>query len=306
MVAKIVSFINYKGGVGKTVTAVNVAAYLALEQNKKVLLVDLDAQASASLTLMHEKVYLQWRDKYGTLKKIIESYAYRRAPPDIRSVIVRGVVQYNKERYNEMLQRDEIEGLPHEFPVENALAEKLDLLPSELDMIDADTILGTISPMDRLDIMNKEFGKVKSEYDYIICDCPPNLNVMTKSGLLAGDSYVIPVIPDLLSTVGIGELIKKLERMLLDMGAMKPCRGIVFTKVRPGAYLTRTQGATMQAIKGHSAVTSRNIPCFVEYIHEYEDIRRALEWHVPICTYDPTCTVATEYSRLASEFKTQV
>ena len=305
MVAKIISFINYKGGVGKTITAVNVAAYLALEQNRKVLLVDLDAQASASLTLMHEKVYLQWRDQHGTLKKIIESYAHGRTPPDIRNVIVRGVVQYNKERYNEMLQRGEIEGLPHDFPVESAIAEKLDLLPSELDMTDADTILGNIPAVNRLAIMTKELEKVKSEYDYIICDCPPNLNIMTRIGLLASDSYIIPVIPDLLSTVGIGELIRKLERMLLDIGKMTPCKGIVFTKVRPGAWLTHTQDATMHVIRGHSEITSRNIPCFERYIHEYEDIRRALEWHVPICTYDPTCTVATEYSQLASEFITR-
>lgn len=302
MVAKIISFINYKGGVGKTVTAVNIAAYLALGHDKKVLLVDLDAQASASLNLMHDKVYIQWVNQFGTLRKIVESYAYRRTPPDIRSIIVRGVVEYNKQNYNEMLQRGEIEGLPHNFPVESALAENLDLLPSELDLIDADTLLADIPPLDRLAIMTKELEKVKGEYDYIICDCPPNLYVMTRSGLLACDGYIIPVIPDLLSTIGIGELIRKLDRISLDIGRKTPCNGIVFTKVRPGAWLTRTQDATMRTIRGHPEVTGRNIPCFERYIHEYEDIRRALEWHIPICTYDPTCTVATEYSQLASEF----
>jgi chromosome partitioning protein len=302
MVAKIISFINYKGGVGKTITAVNIAAYLALEHEKRVLLADLDAQASASLNLMHDKVYVQWINQFGSLRKIVEAYAYRRMPPDIQTVIVKRVIEHNKQNYNDMVRRGEVEGLPHTFPIEDTLTENLDLLPSELDLIDADAHLAEIPPLERLAIMTKELEKVKAEYDYILCDCPPNLYTMTKSGLLACDGYMIPVIPDLLSTIGIGELIRKLDRISLDIGKRTPCKGIIFTKVRPGAWLTRTQEATMHAIRGHPEVVSRNIPCMERYIHEYEDIRRALEWHIPICVYDPTCTIATEYSQLASEF----
>ena len=65
--AKVISFINMKGGVGKTTCAVNVATYLARDHGKRVLLVDFDPQTNASLSVMSEKAWEDWQDEHGTM-----------------------------------------------------------------------------------------------------------------------------------------------------------------------------------------------------------------------------------------------
>src|ERR1700741_4148966 len=70
--AQVISFINMKGGVGKTTCAVNVATYLARDHGKRVLLVDFDPQTNASLSVMSEKAWEKWQGEHGTMADIPE------------------------------------------------------------------------------------------------------------------------------------------------------------------------------------------------------------------------------------------
>ena len=70
--AQVISLVQMKGGVGKTTCAVNLASYLAQAHNKKVLLVDFDPQANASLSLMTEARWGEWQREHGTMADILE------------------------------------------------------------------------------------------------------------------------------------------------------------------------------------------------------------------------------------------
>ena len=105
--AEIASFINYKGGVGKTTLAVETAATLAREHGFKVLVMDLDPQTNASFYLMTEEGWRVWAEQKGSLKEILQS-AIRDEPFDASQVI----------REN--------------------LHDCLDLLPSHLDLLPMD------------------------------------------------------------------------------------------------------------------------------------------------------------------------
>src|SRR5438552_15792239 len=76
--AQVISFINMKGGVGKTTCAVNLAAYLAGEHQKRVLLVDFDPQTNASLSVMSEKEWDKWQDEHGTMADVLEVESKRK------------------------------------------------------------------------------------------------------------------------------------------------------------------------------------------------------------------------------------
>ena len=88
----------------------------------------------------------------------------------------------------------------------------VDLLPSSLELIDIQedvikTARGIFSTIRPVDLLVRQLSKVKVRYDYILIDCPPNLGVITSKGLKVSDVYIIPTIPDILSTYGIPQII---------------------------------------------------------------------------------------------------
>lgn len=290
MVAKTVSFVNYKGGVGKTATAVNIAAYIASDHDKKVLLVDLDPQTSATFHLMpqdsehrgylgHGTAWKDWKDSHGTLSNIFQAYADQKTPPDINDIIVPRVVTRGPRR----------------------LAQNLHVLPGDIDLIDIDYKLEKL-PIRGLDILSRELEKVKGQYDYILCDCPPNLYTMTKNGLFASDYYVIPVLPDYLSTLGIYELLKRIKGMESVLGKRIECKGIVFTRVQKIVVIHNLR---MREVERDSELQKLGISCFENYVRNLVGLQYAADQCLPICVfphYSPYLKPARDYQDLTTEF----
>ena len=218
---RIVSFINYKGGVGKTTIAVETAATLAKRHGFKVLVVDLDPQTNASFYLVTEKTWEEWDDSHGSLKDIFQA-AIIDKPFDISSVIM-----------------EDLYGC-------------IDLLPSHLDLLPVDLELaakwGAQSSEAKM-IIKDRLGPVinEREYEFVVIDCPPNLNLVTQNALMLSDSYVVVCLPEYFSVRGIGLIETQIDRMmdqvngnLVRFGA-DPIpgpirRGIIFNRIR---YVTR-------------------------------------------------------------------
>lgn len=74
--------------------------------------------------------------------------------------------------------------------------------------------------LDKLSIIHKALAQVQQDYDYVILDCPPNINLVTQNSFFASQSYFIPAIPDFLSTVGISLIKKEMERLNKDFSGM--------------------------------------------------------------------------------------
>lgn len=83
-----------------------------------------------------------------------------------------------------------------------------------------------------LEILRAAIQLVIARYDYIIIDCPPSLGTVTKNGLRISTGYVIPTIPDIVSTWGIYQIVDNVERFAQDIGRPVPPLGIVATKVQ--------------------------------------------------------------------------
>jgi len=238
--ATVVSFINYKGGVGKTTVAVEMAASLAYHKKKRVLLADLDPQTNATFYLMPEEAWEEWAKEHGTLKNIFASATSD--PPeefDLHKAIRTNFVLH--QRTNEVVS--------------------LHLLPSHLELMMADMDLAMrfgAKGFEGRKILRAAFEKVKDEYDYIICDCPPNLNLITQNAILASDALMIVAMPEYLSTLGISEIEKAVKRLVEEVnhsikgfGVVKGpvMKGIIFNRVRNRSGGTVHQEAIMDRVR---------------------------------------------------------
>ena len=214
---RVVSFINYKGGTGKTTIAVETAATLAKKHGFKVLLVDLDPQTNASFYLVTEDEWDKWAASNGSLKNIFQN-AINEENIDVDNVIM-----------------------------EN-LYDCIDLLPSHLDLLSVDLELaakwGAQSSEAKM-IIKDHLGPVITErgYDFVVIDCPPNLNLVTQNALMLSDSYVVVCLPEYFSVRGIALIGTQIENMmgqvnrnLVRFGAQAiegpVLRGIIFNRIR--------------------------------------------------------------------------
>ncbi len=221
--ASVVSFINFKGGVGKTTLCVEIAASLAQKFNEKVLIVDLDPQTNATLSLMTEKEWEDHTAQNGTLRDFFEA-CYEGKELGLDSILVKTPVKYRGALTN------------------------LDLIPSHIELFGMDLRLATELGHENLKaklFLKKALESLQDKYTYIFVDCPPNLYLATQNGLFASDHYLIVALAEYLSTLGIAHIQKSVgnifadaNKLLSDIGSganglkQPALAGIIFNRLR--------------------------------------------------------------------------
>lgn len=204
MKSNVVSFINMKGGVGKTTLAVNVGYTLSKEFGKKVLLIDVDPQMNATqYTLNNSQVkYIMENPKsslYGILYEI-----------DLPAV----TSSQSKENKNNTII---------------SINNNFDIIPSHLGLMSLD--------LDKHPYKLKQYMKdnnLKSKYDTVIMDLPPTISIYTMISLLASDHYLVPIKTDYLSFFGLPLLQDYICHLKSEFELSLDFLGIVLTMARPG------------------------------------------------------------------------
>ena len=168
----IVAVANQKGGVGKTVTVVNIAALLAAE-GKRVLVVDCDPQANATLHFG-----LRGNELASTHKGL--SFAMFKDEPLRGSII----------------------------PVCDG---SIDLVPSNSELCEADGML--LRDPNGILTLREKLDEVRCDYDFIICDTPPTQGVLMVSALNAADHLLIPAQPEMMSFDGISKILESVAKV---------------------------------------------------------------------------------------------
>lgn len=249
--AKKISIINFKGGVGKTTLAFHLATYLA--RANKVLVIDIDHQSSMSIAMLGGKLWEECKTSGKTCNKIFESFCNRKVFMPNDDVIVKNVLHQRQPKYD--------------------IYPNLDLLPAQFELDDieiemASTTMGgpTVSEWTKRTLLAEWLDAVDANttYDYIILDCPPATKLVSQNALAISDYFVIPVIPDELSSRGVTHF-KNLVTEKIDkkLTFLKEAAGISSSDV-PKSFVPSTQ---LAGIVPFMAKTAGNAASGLTNIH---------------------------------------
>lgn len=242
--ATVVSFINFKGGVGKTTLSVELAASLYKKFNARVLMVDLDPQSNCTLYWLNEADWERQINAKGTLLSFFEACLDDK-PFDIASIVATPTRFAKSPWYQKFDLR---------------LNRGIKLIPSDMQLFGVDLKLaqrfGFSNPKAQL-FLKKALAAIDNQYDFVFIDCPPNLYLATQNGLFASQYYVVVAMAEYLSTLGIAHIQASINSLFADANSIlgleafkKPVlAGIVFNKVRYLSGGTQSQEDFMLRIR---------------------------------------------------------
>ena len=249
--AHVFSTINLKGGVAKTTTTVALAETLSAEFKKRVLVIDLDPQTNATTMLIGE-------DKWRKLNK--DEHTLARLFKD-------ALEPHNK--------KFDLDATLQRRVSDVTAARSVDLLPSSLDLIDvqdqlASTPGGKFYSVNPIELLWRAVKSRLDDYDVVIVDCPPNLGIITLNGLRISQAYVIPTIPDHLSTYGIPQIVTRVSEFAEEIAEEIEPLGIIITKYQTNSTVHNNVTKGLRA--------SKDAPVFKTIIRQANQIAAAAEY----------------------------
>lgn len=245
------SIINFKGGVSKTTLTLHLACYLA--KTSRVLVIDVDHQSSLSIVVMGQRLWEKQVEAGMTVNRIFQSFVNRKVSMPGDEIIVKNVFH----------QRNSSSNL---YPSLDFVSAQFELDDTEIDLASTTYGIAALSDWEKRTLIASWLDSINAsqKYDYVLFDCPPATKIVSQNALIASDCYIVPVIPDELSSRGVTHfqslVSKKIDEKLIYLKnvAQVPAGEV------PGAYRERT---AMAAIVPSLIKTAGNAASGMTNIH---------------------------------------
>lgn len=286
----VIATANMKGGVGKTTLTVNIATCLAKDHGKRVLVLDLDSQISATLSLMSPLDFAKRRKQRKTLRYLIDEIIN---PHQNQKLTTQDIIQ------SQVCNQQGLDLLPGDIDLydEFVVSEMLHQQAVALGAQDFETIWNRFERV----LMTKILEPIRQEYDFIMLDCAPGYNLLTRSALATSNFYILPAKPEPLSVIGIQLLERRIAKLKdnheheakMDIQML----GIVFTMSNSNLLTGRYYKQVMQRVQqdfGAAKVCPTQIPIDV-------NVAKAVDSFMPVVLNSPQSAGSKAFIQLTKE-----
>lgn len=253
---KIIAVSNLKGGVGKTTTVINLGVALA-KQGKKVLLVDIDPQSNL------------------TMCEGIDQ-------PDELPITIADIIESIMDDRFAMSNEEYIHS-----------KDGVDFIPSDISL--ANTEVKMMTAVRREYILKMFLDSLRSNYDYILIDCQPSLQILTINALTAADSVIIPVQAHYLSAKGLELLLQSIMLTQRRLNPSLTIAGVLITMYDKRTNFAQKINTDIRVVYGsHIRVFESTIPVSIKATAGQEQARNIFD-------YDPKGKIAQGYENFTKE-----
>ena len=286
----VIATANMKGGVGKTTITVNIATCLAKNHGKKVLVLDLDSQISATLSLMSPVDFAKRRKQRKTFRYLLDQIIN---PEPEAKFTIGDIIQ------SQVCNLTGLNLLPGDIDLydEFVVSEMLHNQSVALGEQDFENIWNRFERVLIRDILKP----VRDEYDFILLDCAPGYNLLTRSALATSDFYILPAKPEPLSVVGIQLLERRIAQLKesheheakIDIKML----GIVFSmssaNLLNGRYYKQVMHRVVEDF-GVDKICKAQIPVDV-------NVAKAVDSFMPVALLSPNTAGSKAFMQLTQE-----